>query len=106
SHGRVAEDMEQRAASDLGRALIVAGERHLVAVEAKLRRADEHFDVPAVALIAHSERDERRELERAHRADARPALAVHRIDEAQCKLLADAALARLDPEHELDAALA
>ena len=89
----------------LGSRCASPGSADLVAVETELHRADEHLDVPAITAIAHAERDERRELDRADGTDAGPALAIDRIDEAEHELLADAALARLDAEHELDAAL-
>lgn len=76
-----------------------------VAREAELHGADEHFYVPAAAAIAHAERDQRREADRAHRTDPRPAVAIDGVDEAGDDLLAGAAAAGLGAEHELRAAL-
>ncbi len=69
---------------------VLGGKHDLVAVEAELDRADQHLDVPAIAAVAHPERDQRGEPERAHRTDARPAVAIHGIDQSDHDALAEA----------------
>ena len=95
--------MEQRTAADLGVAVRVRGQCDLVARQAELHRAHQHLDVPAIAVVAHAERDERRELERAHRADPGPALPIDGVDQAEHELLGHLAPAALGADDELDA---
>ncbi len=83
----------------------IVGHRYLVAGQPELHGAHEHLDIPAIALVDHTERDERRKFQRAHGADSRPALTVDVTDQPEHELLANFAATRVRTEHELDTAL-
>jgi len=83
----------------------IGRQRDLVATEPELHGANEHLDIPAVALVAHAESDQRRELQRTDRTDPGPALAVDVANQTENELLPHRPAPRLRTEHELHPAI-
>src|SRR5688500_17753827 len=85
------------------RAAAAAGNRDLGDAEAELEAADLHLHVPAAAAVADAEGDELRAADGTARAPVVEPLAVDRLDQAEDDLVADAAAALADADHQLGA---